>query len=342
MRRAFGWVIWLLAATISMTVLSDMNSQALAQVFTEPKAKAKPSPSKQTPKPKRQRTGSADTPSTGSKRISTFSDPVFYCAANPDSESIASTYVGQPLPNWITVAMKPAQSKAASTESVSYNWRCMTGRVYACASEIGKASCSRPVDERVPTNVMTAYCKNKKRGAIPPDLAGNVIPMWACSRQGPTITGYRTDIDNAGYLLNQWSDITDFAPSNTIGSVPRSYVGSWTANVNTKRFMSADFRIEIDLTGGQFGELVGRVKYIQTNTGFDSGPSLVCSSQISLSGYGNGQLIGSESITERSAMIDACPVKGPIIMQLRSDQLWLEWRRSKDNKVTLSGSAYRN
>ena len=341
MKRTFGWGVCLLTVMAMSSTTLGNSSQALAQVFTEPKPKSKPKPSKNAPKPKRQRADS-DTTSAVTRRSSNFSDPVSYCASNPDVEIIGAPYVGQPMPSWISAAIKPVQSGARTSDSSTSNWRCMSGRVYACSSNNGAAGCAKPVDERVPNVAMIAYCKKKKRGVIPMELAGNVISTWECISKVPNIAGTRTDIDKAGYVLGQWGDVTDFAPAYTIGAVPKRYVGSWVANLRSKGILSSDFRVEIDLVGGQFGGSIGNAKYIQTNAGFESGPKLVCSSQITLSHYGDGKLVGQETITERLAMIDACPVKGPIFIQLNGDQLWIEWRRQKDNKVTLSGAAYRN
>lgn len=319
-------------------------SSAHAQVFTEP------APPVRKPKPKIQPRVQPSQPSSPAvkppkmravaPRIATYSDPAAYCSANPGSEGIGPSYVGQPMPGWISAAIAP--TSAAGAQSQAYSWRCMSGRVLACSSTADRSECSKPVDDRTPTEEMSAFCKGKRRGAIAVEITGNAIPIWACSRNGPVITGYRTDIDQAGYLKGPWQDVTDFAPANTVGAVPRQYVGSWIANLKTTGILPTYFRVEVKINGGRINENIAEIRYIQTNTGFDKGPELVCMSRVSLAGYGNGQLIGVESRTYRVAMIDACPVKGPIHLQARDGQLWLEWRRPSDGKVTLSGWGQRN
>lgn len=335
MKRSVGRITCTaLALTLTMSP-PDFGQKALAQVFTEPTRQSRtPKPAK--PRPKRQQSVAPVIRAIPPRPV-TFNDPTTYCAANPNSEAAGASYVGQPMPNWIASVISARPASAAVSQNQTYAWRCMNSRVLACVSMADRAECSKPADERTPSEGVIAFCKGKRRGAVPLDVVSNSIPIWACSRNGPIISGYRTDIDQAGYLKAQWQDVTDFSPSNIVGAVPRQYLGNWVANLQTSGLLPTNFRVEVKITGGRLNENIAEIRYVQTNTAFDRGPQLICTSQVSLAGYSQGQLVGAESRTYRIAMVDSCPVKGPIHLQSRDGQLWLEWRRPKDGKVTMSG-----
>jgi hypothetical protein len=67
----------------------------------------------------------------------------------------------------------------------------------------------------------------------------------------------------------------------------------------------------------------------------------LCSTEVYLRGNHPAIIEAVESFTHKAAMYSLCPVQGVLVMQLREGQLWMEWRRSGTNKVTLSGYAQR-
>ena len=194
-------------ALVGLGGLSLLPS-ASAQVFNQPKQSAPPPKQKVHRRPQPAKAPTAPVvkqamPSTSTPRIATFRDPAAYCLVNLNIDEPGSTYIGQPVPGWVSSAWGGASTASANTlQSRAFNWRCMGGRVLVCSSAVGQSDCSKPVDERSPSPEILQFCSGKRKATVPPEMAGNAMPIWACKDSKPTITGYRAGLDERGYFFN--------------------------------------------------------------------------------------------------------------------------------------------
>lgn len=327
-----GWSA--VMAALPLTALSGaISTKAQAQVFTEPaRPAAQPSP-----KP---RTRNRPTPTVRPERIPSprpsdvraisYSDPVSYCAAYPETDQPTSPYSGPPVPNWVASAL--AGGRSGSVGNNSYNWRCMGRRVMACASPTGQNQCEKPSQDREPTVELQQYCTGKRRGEVPNDIAGNTVPRWACNNGKPTITGYRAGLDPRGYLSEHWSDVTDLSPANMVGQVPRAYVGAWhVASRKGTGFLSVMLPALIEMRGGR--NVVGSVRYGSTIDG-NTGPG--CAVDVTIGA------MNATSLQLNEASNSPCGVLESMTMQPRDGKMWIEWRKQGATKVRSSGWGQRS
>lgn len=328
----------LLAAVLACLALNAGPTTTLAQVFTEPTARPKASPPAPRPRPRATASAPARSqPSSAAQaRQTRLNDPVPYCAANPDTAEIGPDYTGQPVPDWVARAARTT----GQSGSLAYNWRCVGGRVLACASKPDEQACTKPVQDTEPTPELLAFCTGKRRAVVPDDVVGNSVAIWACRQGQPAITGYRAGLDPQGYFSSQWQDVTDYSPRNMVGAIPRSLVGSWEVLTRGSGLLSFQYRIFVVFYGGQPASAIGQADYYQLNTS-DGQPVRLCSTALHLRGNNPRVLDLEERYSFRTPNI-ACPVQGQLSAQLRDGRLLAEWRRPRDGKVTLSGWGQRN
>lgn len=319
---------------------NQLSTVAQAQVFTEP-ATAPRTPPQPRPRPKPQPTLRPTRARQGVPqpvRLTTFSDPVAYCAANPDIDAPGETYRGPPVPEWIAKALPmTGRQQAPSNGPVSYNWRCMNRRVLACASSAGSNSCAIPSQEREPTPEMVQYCMGKRRGEIPGSIAGNTVPIWICANGKASISGYRAGLDQRGYLSENWPDVTDLSPANMVGSISRAYVGRWAGKIEGKGFLfKIPFGIVVDIQGGRLNERVGTIEYYAMD--IRSQIRLFCTSNLVLRQNTAGGLEMWERFDRIAEGADGrCPSQERLTLQLKEGQVWAEWRKASDEKIKMSG-----
>jgi hypothetical protein len=318
-------------------------SVAEAQVFTQPRPAPRPTPRPQRPTPRRQAPQPAPPPvAVPEPVIEQYADPVAYCAAFPDVTMPADPYAGPAVPDWISHAMyaygTPGQRSNAMT---GLTWRCLGGKVLACSSAEGGGACLQPVDRQTASPAIVAYCATRRRGDIPRNVIGNTLQTWACERRQPVITGYRTDLDSAGFLEPNWVDVTDWAPGRIVGDVPGNYPGRWRIYGRSGTLLEFDYDILIDIRGGNMVTPIGTIDYYRINNRNPSNPTQLCATQFYLSGYASGGLLASETTTQAQGRRSSCPVSGQLFLQVRADRLWLEWRRPRDGRVMMSGWASR-
>lgn len=336
------FILCICAVAISATLGFDPSplwSPTHAQVFTEPaRPTVKPSPNpktrtRPTPPP---RTKREQAEHRREARPPAFRDPAGYCSAHPNADLPAAPYSGPPVPDWIAGALTTGNlQQSGNARYISYNWRCMNQRVMACASPAGKSQCEKPSQEREPTAEMLQYCTDRRRGEVPNDIAGNTVPIWSCKNGKPTIAGYRAGLDQRGYSSGQWSDVTDHSPANMVGSISRAFVGKWNGTISGKGFLfKIPYAVIITVNGGRLNETVGSIEYYSRD--LHGKTSLFCASDL----YLRSSALGSLALSERyrqGGEDGRCPAQERITMQPRDGQFWVEWRKSADEKIKMSG-----
>lgn len=315
-----------------------------AQVFTEP---AKPRATQRKPRP------SPSTPTRGGgarqeprvpSRVAapapppppTFDEPDAYCVANPNALGPDAGAAGA-LPQWLSNGWKLASNNAQQTNSFALRWKCSGGRVVACGSPIGEDFCSKPEAVTEASPEMSAYCADKRKGAVPRELTGNTTSVWVCKNRKPVLAGTRTDIDADGYLANTWLDITPYAPANMVGDTPRIYVTSWavpvkvgvfgsltlsgnmTSTTNPTGFVTTFSAMQI--VGGKIGQVIG------TNVYYGETPDRQvrksgCEAQLILTGASMASLAVSERYAVQSTR---CRKPETYVLQVRDGQMLVNW-----------------
>lgn len=355
-------------AVLALVVTGVSGTPAPAQVFTEtpaPKAKAKPRPKAKTKRPASPGAPGQPNRAAAPARPSTFADPAAYCAARPNSAAPDASYVGQPVPAWIPQAIAPAPAPvgaaaksaggkpqaggAGAQAEQAYNWRCMDGRVLACSSAVGQGDCDKPSNDTAATYELRSYCTGKRKGKVPREVTGNVLPIWECKNGNPAVTGYRSGLDHQGYDAARWFDVTDFSPANMIGAMPRSYAGTWLVVVKPGFFDSLGEGILINgrpasmpirgvgltITGGRTGAPIGVIEYYTADARGEV--QLLCRADMILVSATPYRLEFDERL-HRSAAID-CGTPDRLALQPRDGKLFVEWRKPGSTKPRKTGWA---
>lgn len=326
-------MILALAALLALPGGGAVSPPAQAQVFTEPPAarpstRPRPRPSV-APRPKRP----APEPRREVRERS-FTDPAAYCAAHPDAEIPAPPYSGPPVPQWLSTALAAARGPQSGPEP-AYSWRCMGGRVLACASTVSEDRCARPSQEREPASEITEYCADRRKGEVPAAITGNTVPIWTCRNRKPAIAGYRPGLDAQGYLGGDWTDLTDLAPGNAVGAVPRGFLGTWSGRFGGTSLLGVmPFVAVFRITGGQASAPVGTLEYYLQPPG--QAPQLGCAVDLILQSSQAGALVTHER-TRQHGTVARCGAPDRVTLQSRDGQLFVEWRNTKNNKVRVSG-----
>lgn len=311
-----------------------------AQVFTQtPAPSAKPAP-KPKPKPKPR-----STQSTTQRKAATvatppvprsFSDPAAYCQANPTVDQPTSPYAGPAVPDWVAGAVVPA-GKSKSMGATA--WRCMGGRVLACHDATGQGLCTKPDQSTVATEELTRFCEGKRNAKVPDTVVPHSVPVWACRKGKPEITGYRAGIDAQGYFGESWRDVTGFAPANMLGAVPRGYVGQWISPVKGKGFIfTITYTVLIEMRGGALGANAATVSFYAPD--MQGQPKLTCQTALTLRAATTGGLVFDERLQANPSGL-VCPQQGHVTMRMEGDRLIAEWRKKADDKVRMVADAER-
>ena len=324
---------------------SSLLPSANAQVFSQPKHSAPPSTPKARPRSQpamvlptpaaRQAPPSKSTP-----QVSTFREPATYCSVNPNIDEPGSTYVGQPVPGWVSSAWAgDSKASAGTMQNRAFNWRCMGGRVLVCSNAVGQSDCGKPIDERSPSPEMLQFCSGKRKAAVAQDLVGNALPIWVCRDGKPVITGYRTGLDERGYFSAQWRDVTDYSPANMVATVPHAFIGDWNSTVMGQGYLfKIPYNVVVKIRGGGTNKLTGSIDYYSKN--FSGQFAFFCSSELYLRA-GNTSALNFEERIKQRGPDGRCPSQDNITLQSKDGQMRLEWRKNSDPQVTMSGLANR-
>lgn len=309
-----------------------------AQVFTEPAKPAAKKPRTRAPAatPARRNSQRADRPVVAAPPPPTFAEPDAYCAANPFAEGPGPELAAE-IPQWVTSGWKRASNNTQSTRPFALQWKCAGGKVLACGTPIGKAWCDKPADLAAPTQEMTAYCSDKRKGTIPREITGNTFAVWVCKSRKPALSGFRNDLDTDGFLVDTWRDITPFSPENMIGDVPKAYIANWAIPVklgvfdsmirsgtlksssNPTSTVTTFSAMQID--GGLLGMVIGTNVYYGESPGQGVAPT-GCEAKLILS----AATADSITVTERYLLPQPrCRNPETFVLQARDGQLLVNW-----------------
>jgi hypothetical protein len=256
-----------------------------AQVFTEPSkekatgGRSKPG-SSTTRRSRAARPARAEVAPAAPTAPAGFTDPQAYCEANPAATVPGEDYIGS-IPSWLVSGWKVTSGNSQTQGPLAAQWKCSSGRVLACGTPIGENWCGQPQAINAPSEEMLAYCKANKKGAIPRYVTGNTTSVWLCNRRKPQMTGYRTDLDENGFLSDTWVDVTALSPAYMVGALSRGYVSNWQVPVSVGILGSlrksgtliVDGRTDelittfssMEIAGGDLGTVVGRNVYYGEN-----------------------------------------------------------------------------
>ena len=319
---------------------------ARAQVFTEPSRTSPPAKPKvrRRPKPSAPAPASSnrqEAPPKGESRIATFRDPTAYCSANPTIDEPGPTYVGQPVPGWISGAW--TGNPDSSVQERAFNWRCLNGRVLACSSASVQPECGKPNDERSPSSELVQFCAGKRKATVRPDVAVNSLPIWACKNSNPIIIGYRTGLDERGYFSTQWRDVTDYSPTNMMGAVPRNFIGTWYVQMNRSRFSSTGIVVNgrqatapsVDsavfrIFGGVVGDRIGTIEYFTRY--MENSPVMFCRVDVILIAAASERMEIEERLRQRDVGDRCSSTMERLTFQPSDGKMKVEWRRVGDPK----------
>lgn len=308
------------------------ESVAEAQVFTQPVTSA-PARKKPARKPPR----AAPRPSTAApvreQRPSTFSDPAHFCAYNPDADGPGPSYTGAAVPPWMSNLL------AANRTGLPTSWRCASRRVLACSAETGAPTCTRPSQDSTPTAAMTEHCTDKKAGEIPVAITGLTVPVWTCKNGTATAIGARPGLDARGYFAASWLDVTDFAPINMIGVIPKAFAGNWTTSVQGKGFLfKIPYNVMLRVTEGTINRPAGTIQYYSQNLHGET--ELFCESSLVLRSVSVTGAEFDEHLT-RMGQDGRCTSYDRITFRPRDGQMLLEWYKTGTDKPRMSAWAQR-
>ena len=149
-------------------------------------------------------------PSSAQQRVpvapaAAYTDPVQYCRAVRNADSGEGgirdrRYAGAPTPKSIVTAMREA----------NVWWRCMDGRVYACAIGASGRGCQKWTTRKTATPSIARFCAENRNSDIVPNSDNDTIYSWKCRGAKPVLDqGTPTPrLDKRGYFTDTWKPLS--------------------------------------------------------------------------------------------------------------------------------------
>ena len=129
-----------------------------------------------------------------------FEDPVAYCRAHPNLDEPGADYTGTGTPAWMQHRMGIRHGMSAMIA-----WRCMGGRVLACADGGGSAHCDKGDANRVATREMSEFCAAHPSQQMPLSVTGaGTLYAWRCVGRTPRAGRALARLDRRGYRVGDW------------------------------------------------------------------------------------------------------------------------------------------
>ena len=143
----------------------------------------------------------------------TFTDPFAYCAAIGTIDAPDAWYVGPKVPTVIAKGLRavfglPATAPLEPFQRATY-WRCLGGKVFACAVGANLPCLEKANLSRTPTQGMVEFCTTHSNADnIPAYVTGRAtVYLWRCREGKPEVVRQVAQPDARGYLANFWYEI---------------------------------------------------------------------------------------------------------------------------------------
>jgi hypothetical protein len=142
-----------------------------------------------------------------------FHDPFAYCAAVGTIDVPGADYAGPRMPAEVARGLQRALGLPEDAPPAplleNATWRCMDGKVYACAFGANLPCLEKADVARSPTPAMRAFCRDDPGAdGIPMVVTGRAtVYAWRCEGAAPAIERQITEPDARGYLANVWYEI---------------------------------------------------------------------------------------------------------------------------------------
>jgi len=145
-------------------------------------------------------------------KVTTYLDPIAYCATVKTIDRPDQRYVGPASPDWIeySLAQRLRMQPATSSNILSpVAWRCADGAIMACSVGLGMPCDRKPSASRVPARAAIDFCRAFPEIARPlPNLGSELSAyQWTCRHGWPQLVGLQPDLDDEGYLDRYWFEI---------------------------------------------------------------------------------------------------------------------------------------
>lgn len=143
-----------------------------------------------------------------------YSDPFAYCRAAGTVDRPDARYSGRRTPPAIILGLEHALGLRLGAEqrrafSHGVYWRCMDGKVYACAVGANLPCQSKADVDRRPTEAEKRYCQaNHDAYVVPAYVSGHAtLYEWRCSGSQAVATKALYAVDQQGYRADIWYEI---------------------------------------------------------------------------------------------------------------------------------------
>ena len=144
---------------------------------------------------------------------SSSDDAWAYCSAVGTIDASDARYTGEAMPPAVAAGLRKAVGAPADAPLEVFarggSWRCMGGKVYACA--VGaNLPCQEKADvSREPSMPIVRFCRqNPGADVVPAFVTGRAtVFAWRCAGGAPAIARQIATPDPQGFLSNIWHEI---------------------------------------------------------------------------------------------------------------------------------------
>ncbi len=152
----------------------------------------------------------SEAPSGLDSDTTTYTDPFVYCEARQKLDEPGSDYTGTAVPEAIAASMQQQLGESGQPldnwEPEQIQWRCMTGKVYACIPRNDMDCAVKLNFSRVGSSEMKDFCRtNPNRPNIPETVVAQESPyQWLCDGDKPMVKSQQAEADQAGFNAAMW------------------------------------------------------------------------------------------------------------------------------------------
>jgi len=139
-----------------------------------------------------------------------FTDPFSYCAAVGTIDAPDQRYSGPPVPDSIARGLQRALGASGAFQLSEHSfWRCMDGKVYACAVGANLPCQDKANASRTPEPALETFCQQDPNAdVIPASVTGrDTVYAWRCRNGAPVIERQVAQVDPRGFIAGIWYEI---------------------------------------------------------------------------------------------------------------------------------------